>query len=349
MQDSPLWLNLVVFALSGAAIWWAGTRLEHYTDVLAERTGLGHALAGMMLLAVATSLPEVATTITAVVVLDNPTLAVNNLLGGVALQTMLLGVADAVKRRRGALTFFSPDFALLVQGVGLVLLLIVAMTGITARGEPAVAGVSLWLVALLVTYLAVVYLVYRHRSDPRWTAAVPDDFGDESRQDAERSNEDQGPTTRRAALWFAGLSAVVLVSGWLTTQSAEAVADQTGLGSAFVGATLLALATSLPEVSTTITASRRGHYSVAFSNIFGSNAFTVTLLVVADALFRGGTILADADRSAAFVTMVGAAMTCFYVLGLLARGNRTVLRVGWDSAAAFVVYLASMGVLYTMR
>lgn len=95
MMDSlPLWLNAVLFLPAAAAIWWAGVRLERYADVIAQRTGLGQAFTGMLLLAAATSLPEVATTITAVAVLGNPTLAVHNLLGGVALQTGLLVVAD---------------------------------------------------------------------------------------------------------------------------------------------------------------------------------------------------------------------------------------------------------------
>lgn len=100
MQSLPLWANAVVFAIAGALIWWAGTRLERYTDEISDRTGIGQAFGGMLLLAVATSLPELVTTITAVAVLNNPTLAVHNLLGGVALQTGVLAIADATKRKR---------------------------------------------------------------------------------------------------------------------------------------------------------------------------------------------------------------------------------------------------------
>lgn len=128
------------FALAAGAIWWTGTRLERCADSISRRTGLGQAFAGMLLLAAATSLPEVATTATAVAL--NPTLAVHNLLGGVALQTAILSVADRAKRRRSALTFFSPKFVLLIEGVGLVLLLQVAIAGITARGEPTILGTS---------------------------------------------------------------------------------------------------------------------------------------------------------------------------------------------------------------
>ena len=121
-----------MFLLSAGTIWFAGVRLERYADAISERTGLGQAFTGMLLLAGATSLPEVATTVTAVALLNNPTLAVHNLLGGVALPMAILAVADRVKGEPGALTFFSPRFSLLIGGVGLLLLLQLPIAGITA-------------------------------------------------------------------------------------------------------------------------------------------------------------------------------------------------------------------------
>src|SRR5690606_38427785 len=114
MADLPLAANLGIFGVGAGAIWGAGAPLEDHPDALAVRTGMGHAFTGMLLLAGATSLPELATTVTAVVLLDNPTLAVHNLVGGVAFQTMILVFADASKGRSGALTYFSPKFVLLI-------------------------------------------------------------------------------------------------------------------------------------------------------------------------------------------------------------------------------------------
>jgi cation:H+ antiporter len=138
----PLWVNALVFLLSTGTIWFAGVRLERYADTTSERTGLGQAFTGILLPAGATSLPEVATTITAVALLSNPTLAVHNLLGGVTLQLVILAVADRVKGEHGALTFFSPRFVLLLEGVGLLVLLQRAIAGITARGIFSAASIS---------------------------------------------------------------------------------------------------------------------------------------------------------------------------------------------------------------
>lgn len=349
MQDQPLWANALLFGGASIAIWFAGTRLEHYTDVVARRTGLGQAFAGLVLLAAATSLPELATTVSAVVILDNPTLAVHNLLGGVAFQTVILVWADAVKRPRSALTYFSPSFALLVEGIGLVLLLQLAIVGIVAADLGAVGSVSVWLILLLLGYAGVLYLVYRYRGEPRWTPELADDF---PREELERTAEESGVADprplRRIWLMFGAMSAVVLVGGWLAAATAEVLAAQTGLGDAFMGATLLAVATSLPEVSTTTAAVRGGRYTVAVSNIFGSNCFDVSLLFVAELLFRGGTITAHAGDTLLFVAALGTVLTCLYLWGLVEREDRTVFGVGWDSAAVLLVYLGGMFVLYRM-
>jgi cation:H+ antiporter len=311
---------------------------------------LGQAFTGLLLLSTATSLPEVATTVTAVALLSNPELAVYNLLGSVALQTAILAIADRTNRQSGPLTYFSPRFTLLIQGVGLLLLLQLTIAGVAARGLPILGTISLWPVILLIVYLGMLYMTYRYRGQPRWTPSKADDAPAEKATPEPIRDEKHDQTEARSVknLWlrFSGASLIVLVAGWAVAQSADALAEQTGLGDAFLGATLLALATALPEVSTTITASRKRHYSMAISNIFGSNAFCVALLFVAELLYREGTIMVSAGATVVFVTAIAAIMTSIYLWGMLERQDRTVLGVGWDSAAAVVVYIGGMAVLY---
>ena len=228
-ESYSLPLNALIFAFSAAVIWVAGTYLEKYAGAISDRTGLGQAFTGLLLLSTATSLPEVATTITAVALLNNPTLAVYNLLGGVALQTAILAIADRAKRRAGALTYFRPRFVLLIQGVGLLTLLQLTIAGITAHGLPTVFSISVWTVVLFLVYLGTLYLTYRYRGHPRWTPSKVDDMPMERPPEAKGDRKSRAAYKERTAgrsmlsLWlrFCAASFAVLVAGWAVAQSAD--------------------------------------------------------------------------------------------------------------------------------
>ncbi len=94
MTGSPVWLLAVIFLAAGSAIWAAGVQLSDQTDVLTTRLALGSALGGLILLAIATNLPEIAIVATAAVS-GNTGVAVGNILGGIAIQTVVLVALDA--------------------------------------------------------------------------------------------------------------------------------------------------------------------------------------------------------------------------------------------------------------
>lgn len=342
----PLPLNLLLFAVSAGTIWWAGTRLERLTDAIAGRAALGGAFAGLILLAAVTSLPEVATTATAVQA-GNVELAIHNLLGGVAFQVVVLAAADAAARQ-GPLTWFAPSFGLLMEGIGVVLLLGVAICGLVLADQaqfaaslgPVTIGINPVLLGLPAAYFGVIRLTWRAEGAPRWqpVSAPPDQLSPGRVRPDGRGN-------RRLGLAFAGFALLVVGGGWASAVLADALAGQTGLGSAFVGATLLAAATSLPEISTTVAAAGHHNADLAVSNILGSNCFDVALLalvsVMAADAFAGGV-----PTSAVFTAALGTVLTCVYLWGLLERSDRQVGRLGVDSVAVLVLYLAGMGALY---
>ena len=95
---NPLWVNAAVFCIAAAAVWWAGSRLTPYADAISEMTGLGSALTGMLLLGGITSLPEIAVSVTASAA-GSAALSVNNILGGIAMQVVIIAIGDAALRR----------------------------------------------------------------------------------------------------------------------------------------------------------------------------------------------------------------------------------------------------------
>jgi cation:H+ antiporter len=299
-------------------------------------------------------LPEIATTVTASAAGDAP-LAANNLLGGIAMQTAILAVTDLAVVR-GALTFFTPRSVLLVQGVLLALLLALVLCGVVVGERFSLLAVGLWPLVLFGVYMLTLYETYRYQGHQRWQPTGDTNSGkageeqqpDEGRQ-KEQGRAGQSDGLGRLFAVFAALSLVVLAAGWTVARVGGALAEQTGLGGSFIGATLVAVATSLPELSTTVSAARAGAYSLAVSNIFGSNALLVALFLPADIAYRDGLVLDAVDQSAVFGAAAGVAVTCVYLWGLLERQDRTVLRAGWDSAIVLVFYLGSLVGLYLLR
>ncbi len=341
----PLWVNLSLFVGAAVMVWVAGTRLAGYAEAVGERTHLSHAFLGMVLLGVATSLPEIATTITGSLI-GNAQLVSGNLFGGVALQVAILAVVDLIAVR-GALTYFTPHPVLLFQGVMLLLLLAVAIAG-AALGEPlALFGIGLTPFLLLAGYLLTLRMSSGGDYLPRWRAI---DEAPPSIKQPEIAEKWLEQISNRKLYTYAALAAlVILAAGWLLARAGDVLAGQTGLGASFVGVALVAASTSMPELSTTLGAVRRRNHEMAVSNILGTNCLEIALFFVADLFYRGTPILAATDRSSLFAATLGLIVTCIFLIGLLERRNRTIFGMGVDSMLVLVVYLAGLGGLYYLR
>lgn len=341
LTSQPLPINVLIFAGAAVVVWLAGTRLASVVDRIGDRTGLGQAFLGLALLGVATSLPELATTVTGSII-GNAPLVTGNLFGGVALQITVLALVDMAMR--GALTYATAKPAILFQGVMLILLIGIAMAG-AAAGEPlSLAGVGVTPIFLTLGYAAVLHVTASGKYLPRWRP----EGGDTLAGDEGGAEEKTGPR-RHLYLWCGGLAAIILVAGWALALSGEALAEQTGLGSSFVGVALVAMSTSLPELSTALAAVRAGNHEMAVSNILGTNCLEMALFLVADIAFRGGPILAATDASGMLAAAMGLIVTSVMLLGLLERRNQTVGRMGLDSIAVLITYVVGLAGLYHLR
>jgi cation:H+ antiporter len=353
-ENQSVWLNAVIFVAMAAIIWYAGTKLERQADGIARRTGLGHAFTGVVLLAAATSLPEIATTVTAVWI-DNVPMAVNNLLGSVVFNTAALAIADAGSGP-SALTYRSPRYVLIMAGAGVILLLaLVLMGGAMGRGSEQMPPTGVWLVQyrfwevlIILGYLGLMYATHQGQSQPRWH---PTSANESARSD--KTGEEASDSEEETSAWiygaFALSSAVILVTAWGLTQTGDALAMQTGLGGGFVGFAFIALATTLPEISTTVAAARAGNDNMAVTNIFGSSAFVLMLLGLTGLFVGEEALRVAASPSGAFAVGLGMAVTLTYLWGLLEHEDRTILGIGWDSAIVIVLVLGGSWVMYMLE
>jgi cation:H+ antiporter len=343
-HEFPIWGNVLLFLIAGAIVWYAGTRLSLYADAIAERKEWGQAFVGALFLGVVTSLPEIATTTTASAI-GNAALAFNNLLGSVSAQLVVLAVVDLIAVR-GALTFFSPKPVLLMSGVFLALELALAIAAV-AMGEIASWGnVGIWPVILFANYLASLYFLFRYEKEDRWVAInVPNDEDHKYPPTQERARV-EGTSTGRLFGLFAWHSVLVLGAGLVISSTGDALAEQTGLGSGLIGATLVAFATSLPETSTTYGAVRVGAFTMAVANIFGTNTLGVSLILFSDIAYREGLVIDAVGRFEIFLTALGIVLTCIYLWGLLERRDKTLMGMGIDSALVIAAWITGIAILF---
>lgn len=94
---------------------------------------------------------------------------------------------------------------------------------------------------------------------------------------------------------------------------------------------------------------RLRQYAMAVSDVFGTNLFNVTIIVLVDALHPGGPVIVEAGRFAGFAALLALVLTALFLAGMIERRDRIILRMGVDSIAALLVYAAGVAVLYSLR
>jgi cation:H+ antiporter len=144
-------------------------------------------------------------------------------------------------------------------------------------------------------------------------------------------------------------AAVIFAAGYSLSQTGDALAVQTGIGTGMVGFAFIGLATSLPELSSIVTALRLRRYEMAFGQVLGTNFINLSLFFLADAVFAGGPVLNELSRFETISALIGALLTGVFLIGLLERRNPTVLKMGWDSLIVMILFAGGLGLLYAVR
>ena len=353
MASLPLWLLIVIFVGASVVIWFAGIQLSRKTDVLDKRFHLGSALGGLILLAIATNLPELAITVSAAISGDLE-VAVGNILGGIALQTVVLVVLDVFGvKGKHPLTYKAASLTLVIEAVTVIAVLAVVIAGsqmpsglVIARLTPsAVLIAAIWVVGLLLVQRAQKHLPWQEQGEAPESQSEP-----RGHSKGKTGHDDSAKVkgTGASLAIFAVAAVATLVAGVVLEQSGSAAASQLGLSGVLFGATVLALATSLPEISTGLASVRQGDYKLAVSDIFGGNAFLPVLFLLA-VLISGKPVLPQAQATDIYLTALAVLLTVVYLLGLLFRPQqRRIARMGTDSLIVLVLYALGVAGLFVV-
>lgn len=327
----PLWLSVGALAVAVVVLGFGGTRLAYVADELAERTRMGKATAGALLLGAVTSLTGIVTTATGALS-GEADFAIANPIGGVAIQTVWIAIADLLYRRTN-LEHAAASLPNLLQS--LILLALLALP-VAAYATPDLTWgwfhpLTLAIPALYFYGLRLVKSVEDH---PQWKAKETSDTGDAE------PPEQSSKSLRRLWVWFGVLAVVVAGFGWVVAKAGLGVVAATGLPSSIAGFTITTAISSLPELITLLAAVRIGSIELGIGNIVGGNVFDTLMIAVADLFFFGGSIYASVGATS-LVLLAGTALICAVLAaGLVVRDRRGI---GFEGIAIPGIYLATIG------
>ena len=341
---------IAVFGAGAAATWIAGIFLSDTTDMVDDRFNLGEALGGLILLGIAGTLPEIAITVSAAIQ-GHLGLATGNLLGGIAMQTLVLVLLDATSRSKTPLSSLSTVLEPIIEAIFVIMLVTMALLGPLLPASAAIGPVSPISLLICITWFFGLLVLNRLRGSQRWatvTEHVEAQMVVPAPGPAEgvRPNRFQGAKTSTVVLVFAAASIVTLVAGVVLEQSGNALANDWGINGVIFGATILAAVTALPEISTGIRAVRLGQVGLAMGDIFGGNQVQMTLFLVAD-LLAGRPVLQSVDASSSWLGGIGVVVTALFAGGLVLRPPRKFAGIGPDSW--FVLLMYAIGLAGLLR
>jgi cation:H+ antiporter len=332
---------VLTFLAAAAVVWVAGIRLSSSTNALDSRLGLGEALGGTILLAIATNLPEIAITASAALAHDLG-IAIGNILGGIAIQTVVLVVLDVAMGPESALTTRAASLVLGLECLLVIVVLAISVMGAQLSSSDPLGRLEPAALLIALCWLAGIWLINRAQRGLPWhdsSGTAPG--GQEKPLGHSKAVAAETMSLARAATVFAFGAAVTLVAGIVLERTGERIANHVGLSGVVFGATILAAATALPEVSTGIASVRLGDYQLAVFDIFGGNAFLPVLFLLASVL-SGTAVLPQAQPTDIYLTALGIVLTAVYGWGLITRPHRQLLRMGMDSLTVLVLYAAGI-------
>ncbi|MFW5927358.1 MAG: sodium:calcium antiporter [Wenzhouxiangella sp.] len=329
--------SLAAFAACTAVIGVFGVWITAVVDQLADRTGLGEAVSGAVLLGGATSLSGIVLSVTAAWN-GLPEMALGNAVGGIAVQTAFLVIADMAYRKAN-LEHAAASAQNMMQNALLIALLALILLGPTLP-DVSVFGIHPLTPLLIGIYIYGVRITESMADKPMWKPTITP----ETRPD-EPEDLDKVPGLRTLLVRFLVLMLVLGIAGWTMEKAATNIARETWISATAVGVLFTAIATSLPELVTSVAAVRRGALTLAVGGIIGGNAFDTLFTAASDIAYRQGSIYHAMPDSVIFWTTLTLVMSTVLLLGLIRREKRGPGLIGVESVALLVLYVAGVTLL----
>ena len=301
---SDLIQPLLIFSGSAVFVIFGGIYLARYGDILAELTGWGRLWVGTVLVAMATSIPELVTNISAVSI-NAPELAVGNIFGANMVNMFTLAMVTLIFANRRLFSQISQGHGTLAVSAILLTFLALVLGYFPSNITIFNAGISSLII--LTAYLCAMRLVYIRRP----TDASVNDI----------SNTMQLISLRKAWVFFGLATLVVGISAFFLAYSVDRISDISGLSGSFLGVVSVALVTTMPEATVTVAAVRAGSIDLGVGNLYGSCTFNILVLALADPFYTVGPLLNNLDTAHLAAGVTALTLMSLVLSQILLRGQ----------------------------
>jgi cation:H+ antiporter len=324
-------LHIIGFIIVTVIIVITGSRLSKYGDIMADMLGWGKMFMGIILMASVTSMPELMSGISSVVILDAPDLAVGDIVGSCAFNILIISLMDIFYKGDKPLTSAAQTGHIIAASFGIMLLCLVAF----AILMPSFFGTILWVgefsLLFLVLYLVAIRVVFLYNK----RNYVP----------SEKNNDANSLTLKQVIFKYAFNALILMGAAMLLPFFGKTLAEASGLGQSFFGTLFIAASTSLPEVVVSIAAIRLGTIDLAIGNVFGSNIFNIAILSLDDVLYTKGPIFLYTSPNHIIPVLGTIVITAIGIIGIVFKAEKK-WKLAIDTSLILVVYILMMGLLY---
>ena len=329
-----VWLKFLACVL---LILFAGRNIAKYGDIIANKTGLGGLWIGIMIVAIATSLPELFTGIGSVAILKAPDLAIGDLFGANAFNLFNLALLDIAYRKKPLLTEASPRHILSAS----LSVIMIAFPAICMFLNPIISNINIGFIGI---YTPVIFILYF------MIIRAIFQFERRNKNTEENLNPDDETISLKKAYIYYALSALVIIGAgtWLAFVGKE-ISVLTGWEQSFVGSLFLAFTTTLPEITVSFSALRLGAVDICVANMIGSNIFNMAIIGIADIFFFDGPVLSYVSSNHIFTAMSVIIMSGIVMAGLTSRSTGTKpLFISWHAPALVAIFVLTAYLNFAM-
>jgi cation:H+ antiporter len=333
-------IAFVIFIVAAVITWLAGITLTKTTDSLDTRWNIGDAIGGLVLLGVAGSLPEIAVVYSAAKHGHIPVI-IGTLIGGLAIQTLLVVIFDFASGKK-PLSLLAGNVTVSLETIFAAFMTVIVVAAALISPQHRVFNSNPLSFVLPIAWVLGLVLINKARKHPHFNETAED--ASPGRKHHERRAVENHPfyvgrSTAHVVLIFVLASLATLAAGFFLEESGTLIALRLGIGSGIFAATAIALATSLPEISTGLESIFIGDNQLAISDIMGGNAFMLVLFLLGD-LVAHQPVISFAAHSDFIFAFLGIAMMLVYAISFYRKWRRRCFRLGWDSVLEILLYIA---------